>query len=330
VQTGLTIALAATGFGPFSLVLPRLINALLTVIACWWMAFPPLRLKLQAHRWRFLISDGALAMGAYACDLAVIYGSYLILSISDGPTGVGLYYFAFNLSLQTIVLVTMSLGGVLFPALSKLGDEPFRQARAFLRAIRLLACIAVPACFLQAALADPGIRLLFHERWEASIPLVQILSMGMVLRAIARPAGSLMQAQGRFAAQFRVALASVGLFAVLGTIGAAQYGPLGVAVAVALHMLIIEPLNLYVALAGAGLGWRDIGTALAAPLALGAAVIAPAFAAGALMPHVDWVNLGRCVIILLVAAALYFPVFRWIVPDAWGEGVIRLRAVLGR
>lgn len=329
LQTGLSIVFAVSKFGPYSLVLPRPIIALVTVLVCWSVARPSLRMNLQLRRWRYLVGDGMRAMGAYACDLGVIWGGYLILSIIHGAGAVGFYYFAFNLSLQSIVLITMSLGGVLFPTLSQLQDEPHRQAAAFLRAVRVLACLAVPACLLQAAVADPGMRLLFRDYWNPAIPLVQVLSVGMALRAIGRPAMSLMQAQGRFSTQFMLALASLIVFAALGTLGAWMYGEMGVAVALSIHMLLTEPLNLYFAIRAGGKGWKDLIRALTAPIALAVLSIGPAALAGIIIPDFRGANVVRCLAIGTIAVALFIPLFRLLAPDAWREAMHRGRRVLG-
>ena len=38
--------------------------------------------------------------------------------------------------------------------------------------------IAIPACLLQAALADPAVHLLFKPQWYPAIPVIQLLSIG--------------------------------------------------------------------------------------------------------------------------------------------------------
>ena len=330
VQTLLSILLAWQHFGPYSLLLPRLAVVAMTAVVCWWAATPALRPALQVRRWRFLVGDGARALGAYGCDLAAQYAPYLILSILYNVDAAGRYFFAFNLSLQTIVLVTLSLGGVLFPALTKMRGESGRQAQAFLRAVRLLGCIAIPACFLQAAAANPGMHLVFKSNWYVTIPLVQIMSIAMALRAVGRPAGALMQAQNRFGTQFRLALVSLVLFIVLATIGAWKFQELGVAMAVALHILIMDPIALYIAVRPGGFGWKDVRRALVGPFTLGIACVAPAALAGWFVPDFRGADVVRCLAIGAVAAMLYIPLFRVIVPDAWDEARGRVRALLGR
>jgi PST family polysaccharide transporter len=331
--TLLTVIFAKLGWGPFALVAPRPIMSAVMVITYWLVAPGGVKRHPRVRRWRFLLNDSSYALGAYACDQAMVYGPYLVLSVLFATDVVGLYFFAFQLSLQTLALVTSSLGGVLFPALTTLQDQPQRQTLAFLRAIRFLACVAAPACLLQAALAEPGVHLLFKERWWDGIGLLQILSVGMVMRTIGRPAVSLMQAQARFGVQFKVAFISMCLCGIMIIIGARAAGATGAAFAAALHLLIVEPINLYVAIRPGGKGLADLIGTLLRPLLLGILTIGPAWLVGELVkgdPTVRWHQALRLLIVVATAGIIYLPLFRLLVPESWNEGVARIRAIAKR
>ena len=159
---------------------------------------------MYIRRWRFLIGDSGVLLLSAALGIAIAQGDYLILGKIRGQNVTGIFFFAFNLSWQTLTLLTVSLGGVLFSTLAKLQSEPERLVLAYLRAARVLAVVGVPACLMQAAVADPGIHLFFKTQWFAAIPIVQVLSFAMAVRVVGVTWVFLNGAQGRFTLQLAV------------------------------------------------------------------------------------------------------------------------------
>jgi lipopolysaccharide exporter len=327
-QTGLSILFAKLGFGPYSLLLPRPVVAVVIAAVCWLTAPVSLRWKPQLRRWRFLYGDGALVFVSNACVNLILYTDYFVLGrFYQDMDIVGQYYFAFNLSLQTIALLTQNLGGVLFPALSKLQCDPARQVNGFLRATRLMAFLTLPACLGQAAVAEPLLRIAYGHKWDLAIPLLQILSIGMAMRTIGWPAVSLLNAQGRFAARMWLSIISLAAFIGMVVFGAWRFGAIGVATAAALHMLILEPAHLLIAIRPAGNALPTALRMLAGPTLVAVASIGPAWLVAQLMPEVAHRDWWRATAVFAISGMLYFPLVRFIAPDAWKEGQARLRSL---
>ena len=97
---------------------------------------------------------------------------------------VGVYWVGFLFSIQMVQLLMVNLNNILFPAFTKLNDDPQRQFLGFLNAQRILAMLGVSGCLLQAAVAEPFARLIFPSEWEPSIIVMQILSLGMATRMV--------------------------------------------------------------------------------------------------------------------------------------------------
>jgi PST family polysaccharide transporter len=121
-----------------------------------------------------------------------------VIGLFHDENVVGLYFWGFALSMQTMFLLATGLKDVLFPTLSKLNDQPQRQAVGFRNALRLMMLVAAPAAVLQAVTADPLVKLLFEQRWEPAIPVVQYLSFAMLSQPMQVMAMSLIMALGRF------------------------------------------------------------------------------------------------------------------------------------
>src|SRR4030095_5700241 len=174
---GLSILFADLNFGAYSFVLPVPIITVVRLALLWAAARPRIRWHLHLRRWRYLINDSAMLFFANFFIMLTWQGDYMILGIMHDDKTVGIYFFAFNLSLQTMAVFTNNLTGVLFPALSKLQHNLAYQTSAFLRAGELLAIVGVPLCLLQAALAGPAVAMLFNSWWYPAIRVLQLLSI---------------------------------------------------------------------------------------------------------------------------------------------------------
>jgi O-antigen/teichoic acid export membrane protein len=341
-QLGLTLMFALLlprEYRAYSFVLPRPFIALSRLAILWRAARPPVRWRPEVRRWKYMFSDSATLFTSNLFLMLQWQGDYIVLKRMYEAAVLGIYFLAFNLSIQTMQLFTGNLTGVLFPALSKLQGDPARQIRAFLDATRLLALIAVPLCFLQMGAADPGVRLFFQDnKWQAGIPVLQALSIGMAFRVVASPGGSLIQAQGRFRVILITNVINAFIFLALVTAGA-QIGndrspnvwmqpATTVGIAVAFYFATISPIFLWVAIRPSGGTWRDVGRVYAAPLLASALAATGAMWAGHLVPVQQirghhWGQSARLFVIVAWFVGLYVPLIRWMAPDAW-------RALLGR
>lgn len=339
-QLALQVLFAALGFGAYSFVLPLPIIAVARLVWLWTAARPPVRWGgWQTGRWRFLVNNSAIVFVSNLFMQIQWQGDYIVLGLLFAKPIVGLYFFAFNLSTHTMQLFTGSLAGVLFPALSKLQGDPRRQLKAFLDATQLLAMVAVPLCVLQVAAADPGVRLVFQDhKWEAAIPVLQALSIGMAFRVVASPGGSLIQAQGRFRVILLTNILNVAFFIPLVLVAALVSDPVSpnwwwhpattVGISVAVYFAIIGPIFLYVAIRPAEGTVRDLWRVYAAPMACSIVAGAAAMYLATWVPADKvrghrWAQGVRLTTVVVWFVVIYVPLIRLTAPDAW-------RALVGR
>jgi len=290
VYTGtmmLTVILAALGFGAYSWVIPHPVLWLVRAGVLWWVARPNFSLRPRFRRWRYLLGDNLRLIGADFALNAALQGDRAVLGIMFPLQAfAGIYFFAINLTAQSVRLFVQNLTNVLFPALTKLQDDPVRQGRAYLRATSLLALVAVPLCLVQAPIADPLIKLIFPAKWYPAIGVVQLLSFGMVGRLMTAPSRGMLMAQGRF--NVLMWMAALNAISFLGCVilGAALGGLIGVALMASIAMFLYGPVQIYVAARPSGATVRDVLRTYALPLMGSAAAIVFAWGAGLLFASV--------------------------------------------
>lgn len=207
----LSILLSWAGMGAWAVILPIPISMALQTAM--YINAAPLKIRLnpQVGRWRFLLSKSSVLMLSSFAVAIIAQGDYFILGRMSTTEQLGLYFFAFSFAAQAIRLFAADIAQVFLPALSKFRRDTDRQIDAYRRASHTINLVIMPLCFFQAALADPLFALLFEDRWQPSVPLVQMILIGMAFRVLAGPSKSLMKAQGRFTSMmlFEYAFAAI-------------------------------------------------------------------------------------------------------------------------
>jgi O-antigen/teichoic acid export membrane protein len=319
------IALALLGFGVFSFVLPAPILAVMKAVVFWSVAKPKLG-KLRPRQLGMIGSTGATIFGTKVITAIVGQGDYFTLGLFAAKPVVGAYYFAFRLAIQPVQMLAGNLSSVLFPALAQLRGDPHRQKEAALNASRVLAAVIMPYCFLQAAVARPVISLVFGTKWDAAIPIVQILSIGLAFDAVSWVAGALLSARGEFKRAFLYSCAFSPPFFVVVALGAKLDSAIGVATAVSLFYMVLAPCFTYAAFRSIGISLREVagiyvGPSLIAAVAMGAAVLIAGLAA-------PLVRIPQAGLTVLVGGGLYVGLARVLTPAIFHQLSDRFTSML--
>lgn len=326
VAGGGSVLLAILGFGAYSLAIPMPLSNIALACVLFVVVRPQIRWQPQFARWRYLWTDisamaGVTLLGGLTSNL-----DYVALGIFQDATVVGFYYFAFNLSMQTMSLINVKAMRVLLPALSTMNKEPSRQLAAFMRVLRLILIVGAPLGLLQAALAEPVLALVFGSRWADSIPILQVLSIGMVLRLISGPSSSLFQAQGRFMKLLWIQCVWCALFTVMVFFCSWRFQGFGLAIAVAVFYGIYGVTFAYLASRLNGGRFVHLITTIVRPIAAGAAVIGVMWLGGSFLPDTTVGHVVRIVGTLVLSLGAYSLIIRKLEPQGYKE----LRDQVGR
>jgi O-antigen/teichoic acid export membrane protein len=152
--------------------------------------------------------------------------------------------------------------------------DPARQSEAFRKACVVLLVATVPVCVLQIVLAEPVVKLTFHERWLPATGVIQGLSIGLLGQAMGSLAGALLLARGAFGKLCWTTGVSAASVVAATAVGGALGEQNAVALAVGVGTLCTNLLSGWVALRLLGAGWRQLGMIVRIPLALTILVLA--------------------------------------------------------
>lgn len=200
------ITLAFQGFGVWSLAAQSLSASLVQVALLWgfnsWR--PSLVFSVQPLRSMFSYGSRLLASGL----LDTIFENIYLITIGKlfSAADLGFYTRADTLRNAPMVSLAGGVGRVTFPVFAAIGDDVRRLRRAMHKAVTTLVMVNFPMMAGLALTARPLVLLLLGERWAASIPYVQLLSIGGLLYPLHLINLNMLLARGRSDLYFRVSL----------------------------------------------------------------------------------------------------------------------------
>ena len=259
-----SIALAAAGAGPISLVVGPLIAtglaSVVSFVAARWLP----RAGYSRASARRLFAFGSHLTGFNLINYWARSSDNLLLGRFAGTTALGLYNRAYMLMGMPINQVTGVLGRVLLPVFSALSQDTDRLRGAVLRVCRTSCVLVFPLLFGLAAVSHNFITAAFGRAWEGSAPLLTILALSGVPQVVTATSGLVCQAAGQ-----TKMLSTWGNLNSLSVIASILIGlpwkAEGVAIAFTVRAYVLLPLSLVPLKRAVGLGTADIARASAMP-----------------------------------------------------------------
>ena len=300
----LTVVFAALGMGPFAFALPYPIIGSLRAVWFWKRSAPRVNRRFRSLHLQYLFGNSSYVLFTRTLIELIGQGSYIVLGLIASKSEIGFYFFAFRFSAQPVRMLAGSVTSVVFPALAQFRSEPQKQISAVVRACRLLSYLVMPFCFLQAALAHPGLHLLFGERWMKAVPYVAILSVGLPFDAMSWVSGSLLSARREFRAGFLYHLVAAPVFFALIIAGARLGNAMGVAVAVAIYYFTWPQTMTYMILIQNKVSWKTINEFYLVPSVF-SIVAAGVGIACSNLPGIRTSDLLQCLMIGIVMGGTY-------------------------
>ena len=307
--TVVAIAMAAMGFGYWSLICQNISLALFGAVGV-WLAMPWLPGR---PRWTPDSQSMVRLGGTVTLNSIVTYFAYntekILLGRFWGPALLGIYGRAYQLVNLPVQQVTSSVGSVAFPMLSRLQSDPQRLRRSYLKSHSLVVSVTVPAVFSCALFAHDLVGTLLGPKWQGAAPVLRLLSPAMLVIALMNPLSYLLRAVAQVERSLKIALV-IAPAVILGDLAGLRHGPVGVAIGYSAAMLVLWiPL---VAWAKHGTGvtfadyWDCIRRPLTAIVAAGTAAWLFRYAAHGALPPVALLGGELAVLFASYGALLMF------------------------
>lgn len=310
VATIVGISFALAGFGVWALVVQTVLGIALQSVGV--MIGSGYRPSLFASMARFLALF-EFSRNYMGNNLVVFVNQraddFLIGSVL-GSAALGIYTIAYRVLVVMNEVLATSVRAVALPVFARIQDDRPRLLRGYESATRMSAAIAMPAFLFMLGAAAEVVHVAFGQKWDASVPVMQILCLFGVQWSVAQFNTSLLSSIGRIKFVFRLGLASSVLQVIAFAI-AVSYGIEWVAASFVIRAYLVAPIGFIVAARELDTTvWRTlrgvVPAAISALTMLGA-VFGTKYVLGDSLPEVL-----RLVVLLAVAPAVYSTVL-WIV-----------------
>lgn len=219
-QHGLTVVLAFLGWGAYAIVVPVVAAAVVGLVAQWAVADPVSIGRPRVRTWGLLAAPAVWLFAVTGAQAVLPHVSNVVIGLFQDADVVGYYFWGYMLAAQVVLLLTEKLRDVFFPTLAKLNAEPERQRRAFREAADTLLFVAAALCVAQAAAAAPAVELVFGDRWRPAIPVVEALSLALVVQPLIGLTSALLLARGAYPLLTALTVGNLAVMAVATGVGA--------------------------------------------------------------------------------------------------------------
>ena len=164
------IVAASNDMGAWALLIGQYAGLLSSTILSWALARWRPRLRMASFAmWRELagygrhifVSTGILRIGEQAAD-TVIVGKLL------STAALGQYRYAFRVASMPFTVLLAAAAYVIFPAMARIAGDRDRLRAAFLRSLRWMTTLGIPAGLVLVPLGPPLTILVFGDVWSAA------------------------------------------------------------------------------------------------------------------------------------------------------------------
>lgn len=258
ISAGLSLAMALSGWGVWSIVVPQVLLAPVSTGLVMWMAGWMPRLPLGTKHWKRIFKYSSANLGNSIVNVFNNDGDVLLIGKLLGSTALGFYNRAWSTAHLITDNVVRTVSVVAMSSLSAAAGRPEVLRQAYLKMLHLLSIITFPLAIGLFVVADDFILVLYGAKWEPAILPLRILMIDSIRRSILSPATIVYNVVGRPDIGFKLNLAALPF--VLASIALGSlYGIVGVAVAFTAIRMLVSFISVHLAA-------RLIGTTLRAVL----------------------------------------------------------------
>lgn len=238
------VACAIAGFGIWSLVAKQLAAAFAGTFILWLLSDWKPGLKVTWRYFKDLFGFSVKMLGANIVAFLSSKSDTFLIGYFLGPLALGYY----TIALRVVSLLVESMGGtinqVIWPAFAKLQNDPGRIRAGFYSASEMLALIIMPVFLGIFATANNLVPFVFGEKWEPSIPILQILVVMGVISSMSKMYDSIMVAVGRPGLWLGLRTV-IGISSILGFFIGLHWNLTGIALAYTIVAFLSLPVYLF-------------------------------------------------------------------------------------
>jgi len=197
VSTGVAVGGAIAGWGVWSLVVSSLCGGVAGTIGAWWqVSFRPTR-SFDADHLRSVRSFSTNLSVFRLVNFVSQFADRFLVARVFGDAAGGLYSQSNRLNRVPLEITAVMYRRILFPAMSKMQDNPGRMRSSYKRTVGVVLTAGAPMSVPLIVLAYPLTDAVLGSKWVGVEPLIQIVSVIGLIQLVSNSSGVVLQALGR-------------------------------------------------------------------------------------------------------------------------------------
>jgi O-antigen/teichoic acid export membrane protein len=242
----LSLILALNGAGVWSLVFDSVAGLVIVMpqymYATKW--FPKYRFSKKSFK--DIFGFGVFTTGTKLLGTVNNQIDYLVVGKLLGATALGLYSFAFLITSIARSQIIQLIEKVVYPLFSKYQESPKDLNAYYLKVMKAIIYIIFPIMFAVMLFSEYFVSILFGNKWNDAIPIINYLSIGVIVSTIVSSSGVLIRSSGKPKLELKLAtVSSLCFFLPSIFIGTYYYGVEGAAIGYIVAMVAKTILIIY-------------------------------------------------------------------------------------
>lgn len=196
---GLIVVISIAYFyrSPWALVISHIVGAALSVVLSYVLIAGRPRLAFDKKIARELFYYGRFISAAGVIIFITSEIDNMFVGKLLGIEALGFYVLAYTLANLPATHFSKVISGIMLPAYSRLQTDLPALRNAYLKTLRFVSLLAIPAAFGIGALATEIIQVVYGAKWLPAVDALRVLVVYGCLRAIGSLSGYLYNAIGR-------------------------------------------------------------------------------------------------------------------------------------
>ena len=203
------------------------------------------KFHFDLERARHLWSYGKWVFAATIIGFFITQGDDYFVWGYLGFSSLALYQAAYKFSNIPATEITHIISRVSFPAYSKLQDDIPRFSAAYLKILKMTACLSIPTAGLIFILTPEFVTIIMGTKFLPMIPAMQILAICGLLRSIGATTGTVFLAAGRPDIGSKISFSMLIVFALIIFPLTRKWGIAGTSAALLISITFDHPLVMF-------------------------------------------------------------------------------------
>lgn len=238
------IWMAYSGYGPWALVGQKLSSTIVNTIVVFFLLDWHPKFEFSVSRFTNLFKQGIQYLGTSFIGTVTAQAKDWCLGLKYSPADLAYYNKGGSVPNMFCNNIDSTIQSVLFPAISQIQDDKERVRNAISRSIRTSTFVLFPLLFGLSVTADKLIPILYSDKWNPSIPFMQVLCISLAIGIMCNVNTQALKATGNIGIVLKMEfIKKPVMFATI--IGTMFISPIAIAWGILLYNFFVYFVNAY-------------------------------------------------------------------------------------